>query len=267
MSAGERHKSGFSGNTVRLQKYLSEAGVSSRRGAEEIIREGRVRVNGKPVTELGARVDPARDAVTLDGKRIRPKPYKYVILHKPPGVVSTREDPRGRPKVVDLVPDLGVRLYPVGRLDFDASGVMLLTNDGDVAAVMTHPSYHTPRTYLVKVKGRPGEKDLERLRTGVKLDDGKKTLPARVEPVKVRRGQRTPASNTWLKFTIKEGRHRQLKRMCRAVRHPALKIERVRMGPIKLGDLPVGGWRYASREEIRALRQLAMKVEKKRNKP
>lgn len=248
---------------MRLQKFLSEAGVTSRRKAEEIIREGRVRVNGKQVTGLGAQVNPERDKVTMDGKRVRPKPFRYIILHKPPGVVSTREDPKGRPKVVDMVPDVGVRLYPVGRLDFDASGVMLLTNDGDVAAAMTHPSYHTPRTYLVKVKGRPDEKALEKLRKGVVLEDGRKTLPAKVALARVKRGGRTPTSNTWLKFTLKEGRYRQIKRMCKAVRHPALKIERVRMGPVKLGDLPAGAWRHATREETQALRRLAEKVGKK----
>ncbi len=249
-----------------MQKFLAEAGVTSRRKAEDIIREGRVRVNGEPVTELGAQVDPERDKVTLDGNRVRPKPYKYIILHKPPRVVSTREDEKNRPKVVDMVPDLGVRLYPVGRLDFDASGLVLLTNDGDVAAAMTHPSYHTHRTYLVKVKGRPDKAALEKLRKGVVLDDGKKTQPAKVAPVRVRKGGKTPSSNTWLKFTLEEGRYRQIKRMCKAVRHPALKIERVRMGPIKLGDLPTGKWRYATREETQALKQLAKKVHLKNDR-
>ena len=251
---------------IRLQKFLSNAGVSSRRKAEELISQGLVRINGKVVKELGVRVDPNRDVMTIDGKKIRIN-FKYVILHKPVKVLCSRDDPEGRPTVIDMLPDMGTQLYPVGRLDYDASGLVLLTNDGDVAMAFTHPSFKTPRIYLVKAKGQPDEKDLERLRGGVHLDDGAKTLPAKVRQIEYRGKGKSATSNTWLKFILHEGRNRQIKRMCLAVRHPALRIHRVTMGPLKLGDLPVGAWRYATKEEIKELQKLAQKqVEKTSNK-
>ncbi len=242
---------------VRLQKFLSQAGVSSRRKAEELILEGRVRVNGEVVRKLGTRVDPIRDSIAVDGKKVRPKELRYVILHKPPGVVSSRQDPQKRPTVIDMLPRTKIPLYPVGRLDYNASGLILLTNDGDAAMALTHPSFKTPRTYLVKVKGRPDEKDLSKLRRGVRLDGGSKTLPAKVERTEVRRRGRPTTANTWLKFIIREGRNRQIKRMCMAVRHPALSIQRVAMGPLKLGALPQSAWRYATPNELKELKRLA----------
>jgi len=247
------------GTSVRLQKFLSNAGISSRRNAEELIAQGLVRVNGEIVKELGLRIDPSKDTVTVDGRKARAKPFKYAVLHKPVKVVSSRTDPEGRPTVIDMLPDMGVQLSPVGRLDYDASGLVLLTNDGEAAMAMTHPSFKTHRIYIVKVKGQPDEKDLEKLRRGVYLDDGVKTLPAKVQRIEFRTKGEKVSANTWLKFILHEGRNRQIKRMCLAVRHPVLRIQRVEMGPLKLGNLPVGAWRYATKEEIKTLTTLLKK--------
>lgn len=248
---------------IRLHKYLAQSGVASRRKAEELIQNGSIRVNGKIVRELGTQIDPAHDRVTVEGQKVGPKKLKYIVLHKPAGVVCTREDPENRPTVIGIMPDLGVPLYPVGRLDFDATGLVLLTNDGDITMAITHPSNKTPRTYIVKVKGEPDERDIDRLRKGVRLEDGKKTLPAKVELVAIKPKKRAKMINTWLKFTLKEGRNRQIKRMCLVVRHPALKIHRVILGPLKLGSLPVGGWRPCTEDEIKELRAIAEKAQNK----
>lgn len=241
---------------LRLQKILAQAGIASRREAENLITGGRVRVNGRVVTELGASADPERDKISVDGEKIHAEKKVYIILHKPQGVVSTVSDPEGRPTLLDLLPQIGARVFPVGRLDFDATGLVLLTNDGDLAQTLAHPGKKVHKTYLVKVRGEPDQKDILRLRKGIRLDDGVRTLPAKVHITEVKLHGKHVSKNTWLKFIIHEGRNRQIKRMCLAVRHPALRVHRVAIGPLKLGDIPAGGWRYATREEIKALRDI-----------
>jgi 23S rRNA pseudouridine2605 synthase len=228
---------------MRLAKYLARAGVASRRAAEEIVRAGRVTVGGTTVE------DPARDVgeddqVQVDGKAVALEPERLVYaLHKPLGVVSTAHDPQGRPTVVSLLGHQ-VRLYPVGRLDLDTTGLILLTNDGELAHRLTHPRYEVPKTYLATVGGPPvTERAVRRLRNGVQLDDGP-TAPARV----ARRGPQT------LEITIHEGRNRQVRRMCEAVGHPVRGLRRMAFGPLSLGELKPGEHRRLSEEEIRELR-------------
>jgi 23S rRNA pseudouridine2605 synthase len=229
---------------MRLAKYLAAAGIASRRACEEIVRAGRVEVAGAIVT------DPARgvqhgDDVRLDGRPVDAAAPERVVfaLHKPSGVVSTARDPQGRPTVLDLVahPD---RLYPVGRLDLDATGLILLTNDGALAHRLTHPSFEIAKTYRVTVARPPvSERALRALRDGVALDDGR-TSPARVSRLAADR----------IELTIHEGRNRQVKRMCEAVGHPVVRLTRVRFGPLRLGDLPPGGHRRLSEAELSLLR-------------
>jgi 23S rRNA pseudouridine2605 synthase len=228
---------------VRLAKYLATAGVASRRASEQLVRAGRVRVDGQLVT------DPAHDvgsgaAVTFDGERVRPEAARLVYaVNKPPGVVSTARDPQRRPTVVSLVPARGRRLYPVGRLDVDTTGLILLTNDGALAHRLTHPSFEVPKTYRARVDRPPvGNQALSALREGLDLDDGR-TAPARVRRL-------GPAE---LEITIHEGRKRQVKRMCAAVGHPVLRLQRVSFGPLKLGDLAVGDHRLLSQREVERL--------------
>lgn len=244
---------------IRLQKILASAGVASRRDAEQMILDGRVRVNGKLVRELWAKADPNKDVILLDGEKIRVKKPVYILFHKPRGVVSTLEDPEGRPTLLDFLPELAVRVFPVGRLDYDATGLVLLTNDGDLAKVISSPDHKVPKTYLVKVKGIPEKKALEKLSKGVRLENGYKTKPAKVEKTEVRMPGKPTTKNTWLKFIIHEGKNKQIKRMCLMVRHPALRIHRVAIGPLKLGDLPEGAWRYATPQEVKALLELKKK--------
>ncbi len=232
---------------MRLAKYLAHAGVASRRAAEAIVREGRVSVAGEVV------VDPARDVddrsgVAVDGRALHgPEGRVVYAVNKPVGVVSTARDTHGRPTVVSLVPDEPRRLYPVGRLDADSSGLMLLTNDGELAHRLTHPSFEVGKTYRVRVGGGPvGEEALRRLREGVRLADGM-TARARVE--RVRGGE--------LEVTIHEGRNRQVRRMCEAVGHPVEALQRVTFGPLRLGLLALGAHRRLSEAETERLRGLS----------
>jgi 23S rRNA pseudouridine2605 synthase len=228
---------------VRLAKFLAHAGVASRRAAEELVRAGRVTVGGAVVHDPARDVDAASD-VAVDGARVEGAEERLVyLLHKPAGVVSTARDPRGRPTVVDLVPS-GARLYPVGRLDADASGLILLTNDGELANVLTHPRYEVPRTYRVRVARPPvAASALRRLREGVELDDGP-TAPAQVRRV----------GADVIELTIHEGRNRQVKRMCAAVGHPVRELTRVRFGPLGLGTLAPGEHRRLDAAEVDRLR-------------
>jgi pseudouridine synthase len=233
---------------VRLQKLLAEAGVASRRAAERLIVAGRVRVNGVPVTELGAHADPARDSIEVDGRPIpRAGPKRYVLLHKPRGFLTTRVDPRGRPRVFDLVPELGVRLYSVGRLDFDAEGLLLLTNDGALTYRLTHPRHGVRRVYHVLVEGRLGPDVLAALERGVVLEDG----PARVDRVRRLRG--AGLGLNWVELSLSEGRYREVKRLCRAVGLVVQRLRRVAFGPIELGELPLGQWRELTPAEVERL--------------
>lgn len=230
----------------RLQKVLARAGVASRRKCETLIQQGRVAVNGEVITRLGTRVDPERDTITVDGKRIDvAERHIYIGLHKPPGVISTVDDPWGRPTVLHLV-DTEARVYPVGRLDADSEGLVLLTNDGALTHYLTHPRFGHEKEYHVLVTGRPSRAVLDRLRAGVPLEDGV-TLPAQIEVLQPAGG------DTWLRMVLREGRKRQIRRMMKAVGHPVKRLIRVRIGPIRLGDLAPGQWRYLSPQEVEQL--------------
>jgi 23S rRNA pseudouridine2605 synthase len=229
----------------RLQKVLAQAGLGSRRACEVLIEAGRVEVNGEVAT-LGRRVDPEQDRVTVDGVAIPVRPgLVYYLLNKPPKVVTTAHDPEGRPTVVDLVP-AEPRVFPVGRLDWDTEGIVLLTNDGPLAHGLTHPSQGVPKTYLAEVSGVPGRAALRRLREGVDLDDG------RTAPAKARLAQTTPTGAA-LEIVVHEGRNRQVRRMCEAVGHPVRRLVRTRFGPLRDQRLAPGQWRPLTQTEIRAL--------------
>jgi 23S rRNA pseudouridine2605 synthase len=227
---------------MRLAKFLAHAGIASRRAAEELVRSGRVSVGGETVTDPARDVGPG-DAVAIDGEPVEPRPERVVYaLNKPAGVVSTASDPQRRPTVVSLI-ESELRLYPVGRLDIDTTGLILLTNDGELANRLTHPRYEVPKTYRAIVAGPPvRERALKVLRAGVELDDGR-TSPARV----------TRVARDTLELTIHEGRKRQVKRMCEAVGHPVRRLERVGFGPLTLGDLAPGAHRRLTSDEVRRL--------------
>jgi 23S rRNA pseudouridine2605 synthase len=236
----------------RLQKILAAAGYGSRRACEEIIRQGRVQVNGQVVTEMGTKVDPHRDEIRVDGAHLSgPEEKVYLILHKPPGYISTVHDPWGRPTILDLVPHRG-RLYPVGRLDAESEGLLLLTNDGQLTHRLTHPRYEHEKEYLVLVDGHPSETVLSQLRRGVKLEEGR-TAPAEVSRASRKEGLETLPSATWLRMVIHEGRKRQIRRMCATVGNPVQRLIRVRMGPLRLGALKPGQWRPVTARELAAL--------------
>jgi|SRR5581483_2242378 len=243
----------------RLARYLAHAGVASRRHAEELIAAGRVQVNGLVVTTQGSRIDPTHDTVSVDGKTVgvgvgaAESRHVYVLLHKPEGYVSTAHDPQRRPMVLDLLPTelRRRRVYPVGRLDIDTSGLLLLTNDGEFALKLSHPRYSMEKHYHALVQGCPDATALETLRRGVTFteDDGQSHISA---PAQVRI-LRSSGTNCWLALTIHEGRKRQVRRMLGAVGYRVLQLARVGVGPITLGNLPAGKWRYLSDEEVAAL--------------
>jgi pseudouridine synthase len=233
----------------RIQKILAQAGAASRREAERLILDRRVTVNGRVVDTLGYRVDLTRDYVKVDGKKISaPEPLVALLLHKPRNYLSTVEDPQGRPTVLDLCKKVKQRVYPVGRLDFDAEGLILLTNDGELANRLTHPRYEVERTYLAKVTGVPEGKDLDRLKKGISLEDG----VARVVFVKI---VSEKEKHCWLRIGVTEGRNRLIKRILAAIGHPVLKLKRIRFGPFLLGSLPRGHFRYLTPKEIREIKQ------------
>jgi pseudouridine synthase len=238
---------------IRLQKVLSLAGVASRRAAETLITQGRVEVNGKVVTALGSKADPAVDKIRVDGRRLKfDDDRRYLLMYKPRGVVSTRLDPQRRTTVIDLVSRAGIRgyFYPVGRLDYDSEGLILLTNDGDFAERVAHPRYEVDRTYEALVEGIPDERDLERLRRGIVIDGGR-TEPADVRILHTSETKRGPQS--LLTVRLHEGRNRQVRRMCDAIAHPIVRLKRVRIGTIGVGDLLPGDIRDLSPAEIRKL--------------
>ena len=236
---------------TRLQKVIAQAGLASRRKAEEMIRQGRVRVNGHSVTALGTTVDANRDVVVVDGRRLRPRaPMRYMILHKPAGCVTTVADEKGRPTVFDLLKRQPVRLFPVGRLDFNTEGLLLLTNDGPLANHLLHPRYGVPRVYLVRVNGALADRDLETMRHGVDLPDGK-TLPAQVHVV--RRSEKT----CWLRITLREGKTRQIHRMLERCGNPGIrKLQRIGLGPLTLAGLAPGQFRFLESFEVNRLYQV-----------
>lgn len=235
---------------VRLHVLLGRAGVASRRRAERMIEAGRVAVNGRVVRTLGAKADPAQDSITVDGRPLPPfEPPVYYLLHKPSGYLSSMHDPQGRPTVAELLKSIPQRAYPVGRLDADTEGLLLITNDGAVAQAVLHPRYGVAKTYRVLVEGHPSREALDRLRQGVLLRDGP-TAPARARIVRRRR------EDTWIELTLKEGRKRQVKRMCKRVGHPVLKLIRTRVGFLTLEGLSLGELRRLSPAEVRRLREL-----------
>lgn len=236
----------------RLQKIISQAGVASRRHAEELITAGRVTVNGLVVAELGAKVEPGRDVVAVDGRPLAGEAKVYVLLHKPRGVVTTVTDPRGRRTVTDLTADIAERLYPVGRLDYNTEGLLLLTNDGALTHALTHPRHEIDKTYIATVVGKPSEEKLDRLRMGVKLEDGT-TAPARVRMT----GYDLEKNATTLEIVIHEGRNRQVRRMCEAIGHPVDKLKRTKFAFLTLEGVRRGSYRHLEPEEIERLRKLA----------
>jgi pseudouridine synthase len=238
---------------ARLQKILSEAGYASRREAEQWIRDGRVTVNGKVAT-LGERANPASDAIKVDGKRVPPPATRrrYLLLNKPRGFVTTVSDPEGRDTVLALLPENVRRgIKPVGRLDIQTEGLLLLTDDGDLARHVTHPSGGCAKEYRVKVSGVPEEKDLDRLRRGIHLD-GERTRPCEIERISTTGGR--DRGNSWLRVTLREGRSRRIRRMFEACGHPVSKLRRVAIGPVRDRGLPPGSWRWLEPWEVAALR-------------
>lgn len=230
---------------------MAGSGIGSRRYCEELIRDGRVMVDGKVAT-LGMKVDPAKNLICVDGKKVTvSKRHVCLMVNKPKGYVSTVKDPQGRPKVTDLVRIPGVRLFPVGRLDCQTSGLILLTNDGELAYMLTHPKYGVWKTYHALVKGIPGPKALAALREGVPLAEGR-TAPARVELLRVLRGP-----HALLEISLREGKKRQVRKMCRYVGHPVVELKRVRLGFLTLKGLRTGEYRFLTQEEIERLKELA----------
>ena len=235
---------------MRVQKLLSRAGVAARRRAEGLMLEGRVRVNGTVCTELGTQVDPAVDLVEVDGRPVKVDAPRWLLYHKPPGEVTTRSDPQGRPTVFDRLPQEWGDLRYVGRLDLQTGGVLLLTNQGDVVHRLLHPSYGVEREYEARVRSRPTKAALARLTRGVELDDG----PAKALRAEIRGEWRRGAV---LRVVLVEGRNREVRRLCEAIGHPVERLDRVRFGPITLGPLQPGRWRDLTRREIAALEAAA----------
>ncbi len=234
---------------MRLQKYLAMCGVASRRTAEKMILDGRVKVNGAEITQMGVLVEPF-DTVLVDGKPVQPEEEKhYLLYHKPMGEMTTASDPEGRPTVLDKFRDYPVRLYPVGRLDFDSEGLLLLTNDGELTQRMLHPSREVEKVYLAKVSNRLAPEAARRLTEGVWLG-GRKTAPAKVRILKY------DAFSTSVLVAIHEGRNRQVRRMFEAVNHQVVLLRRVQFGPLKLGDVQRGQWRHLTADEVRLLKGL-----------
>jgi len=238
------------GESVRLQKLLAQAGLGSRREAEQWIAAGRVTVNGQ-IADLGRTVDPDRDRVEVDGQPL-PSPEKkiYLLINKPAGYVTTWRDPQQRPTVRDLVKDIPARLFPVGRLDYNTEGLLLLTNDGALANQLAHPRHEVGKTYLVRVRGSLSPEDRHRLEKGVALEDGL-TAPARVEHL------RQSGSHSWFEITIHEGRNRQVRRMCETLGYPVSRLKRVRLGFLDIGDLAPGQFRSLASKEVLQLKSLA----------
>jgi pseudouridine synthase len=232
---------------IRLAKFIAQAGVASRRGAEALIKGGEVRVNGKVVREPGTLVDPEEDRVQVENRELsRPFSPIYILMNKPRGVVTTLKDPQGRTTVRDLLKGIHRRVFPVGRLDYHTEGVLLLTNDGELAQRLLHPRYQVERTYQAKVKGVPSKVALERMREGIEVAPGV-VFKARV------RLHRVLKANSWLEFTLREGRYREVRRMCEAVGNPVLSLKRTRFGPLSIKGLPPGAYRQLTQAELEVL--------------
>jgi 23S rRNA pseudouridine2605 synthase len=247
-------------NQQRLQKIVAAAGIASRRKAEELITSGRVQVNGQTVTELGSKADPERDHIRVDGKLLKkPQQFRYFMLNKPKGVVTTVSDPEGRPTVMKFFSRAGARVFPVGRLDYQSEGLLLMTNDGELANVLTKAASHVEKTYLVKVSGKPTEQALEQLRHGVMIERGRRgeregrvmTQPARISLVR-------DTDNPWFEVVLIEGKNREIRKMFEEVGHFVEKVRRVGFGPLVL-DVPPGEIRELNEEEVSQLKRAARK--------
>jgi 23S rRNA pseudouridine2605 synthase len=232
----------------RLQKILSRAGVTSRRKAEELILAGRVRVDGRIVSELGSKADPRRQRVELDGRRILAEPFVYLVLNKPRGVVTTLHDPEGRTTVASFVRSAGARVVPVGRLDYHTSGVLLLTNDGELQSVLQHPSRGVPKVYVAKVQGVLDAERIQRWGQSVELD-GKRTQPAGVHLLRVE------GDKTWIEVTLREGKNRQVRRLGEVAKTPVLRLSRIAFAGITAEGLKPGQWRHLTADELVALQR------------
>jgi len=255
MSGSTQRSDGAVPQVLRLQKYLAERGTASRRGAEALILAGRVTVNGRKAA-LGQSVDPRRDLVALDGQALerRKEAPVYLMLHKPRGTVTTMEDRHVARTVAKLVAGRPERLYPVGRLDKDSEGLLLMTNDGALAHALTHPSRHIAKVYRVTLRGQVGEDQMDKLSGGMLLD-GKRTLPVELRTLAAEpKADQESAMRTVLEFTLREGRNRQIRRMCEALGLEVLRLKRVALGPLRLGMLPPGQWRELTKEEITKLK-------------
>ena len=234
----------------RLQKYMARAGVASRRKCEELIRKGCVKINGRIITDMGIKVDPDVDIIQVNGKVIKPTEKKiYILLNKPVGYITSVKDQFNRPTVMDLIGHKTDRLYPVGRLDYDTSGLLILTNDGEITYKLTHPSHEIRKTYIAVLKGVPDEEDLNQFRNGLKIDNYV-TSPAKIEILK------SFDNKAIVKIEIHEGKNRQIRKMCKKIGHPVISLKRVAIGNITLKGLKEGQWRYLSDTEIEYLRKL-----------
>ena len=241
----------------RLQKILSQAGIASRRASEQLMLDGRVTVNGVTVMELGTKAEPGKDDIRVDGRRVKVvEQHRYLLLNKPRGYVTTRSDPQRRPTVMDLLRGVRDYVYPVGRLDYESEGLLLLTNDGDLAARLTHPSHEVARVYEARVLGVPDAHDLDRLSRGLVIA-GRRTAPAEVRLLPVGRG----GTEATLVLTIHEGRNRQVRDMCDAIGHPVEHLKRVAIGPIRDAKLKLGHWRELNDAEVERLRKAAARTD------
>jgi len=236
----------------RLQKILSAAGIASRRKSEEMLLKGRVTVNGAIITKLGALADPAHDCIEVDGVPIERTENKvYILLNKPSGYITTVSDPEGRPTVMQLIGNRPERVFPVGRLDYDTEGLLVLTNDGDFAHVLQHPRHDVQRTYRVKIQGVPATAKLERLRQGI-IIDGKKMSFHTIKMLEHTK------KNTWLELVLREGRNRQIKKMFEAIGYRVIRIIRTGFGPLVLDSVPIGAYRFMTKQEIRAVKSIGI---------
>jgi 23S rRNA pseudouridine2605 synthase len=236
----------------RLQKIIAHAGFASRREAEVMIREGRVTVNGRVVTELGSRANAGSDHIKVDGKLItRAEPHRYILLYKPKEVMTTVADPQGRKTVIDLVRGIRERIYPVGRLDFHSEGLIVLTNDGDLAFRVSHPRHGSVKTYHIKVRGVPDARMIDKLQRGITIDN-KRTLPCEISQLKTT-GRGFEEGNSWYEVKLREGRTQQIRKMFKAIGHPVTKLRRVAIGPISDPKLTPGEWREMTKQEVKLL--------------
>ena len=233
----------------RLQKVMAHAGVASRRKSEEIIAEGRVKVNGEVVSEMGFKVDPEKDEIVVDGEVISQEKKVYLLLNKPEDYITTVSDPKDRPTVMDLIPDLKQRIYPAGRLDYDSSGLLILTNDGDLCYKLTHPKKEVDKKYWVRAKGLISEEDFNKFREGMVID-GRKTAPAKIANINYQ------DNYTEFEITIHEGRNRQVRRMCKIAGFSVVKLKRIAFSFLSLGSLDEGEYRYLKEEEINKLKKI-----------